>query len=134
MAPGYAAVGIYLPGSDRPTLMSANGRVIVFDTPEVARHFLPLLGGGRPGCWDTEEETICFAPIDRDGVNRACILTGYDPYNLPPGLPVRSETRQKEWRRHVHWAHWWTDCGGNLTRRADGTFANTALGEERHAP
>lgn len=128
MNPGYAAIGIYAPGADRPALMSANGRVILFDTPAVARSFLPALGGGRRDLWAADGETVCFAPLDPRGVNRACVLTGYDPYNLPPGLPVRSEVRSREWRGHVHYAAWWRDAG-QMVRRPDGTFANLAIGE-----
>jgi hypothetical protein len=129
MNPGYAAVGIYLAGEDRPTLMSANGRVIVFDTPVVARNFLPVLGAGRHDVWDLASERVWFTPIDPRGVNRAVILTDYDPYNLPPGLPIRSEVRHREWRNHVHYSAWWRDIG-QMVQRADGTWANTAIGEE----
>jgi len=126
--PDYAAVGIYRSGQARPSLLSANGKVIVFDTPQMARHVLPLLGGGRIAAWDADKETVCFTPIDPQGVNRACILTGYDPYHLPAGLPLRSETRLRAWRNHVMWQHVFADCG-QMRRRVDGTFANTALGE-----
>lgn len=108
-APAYAAIGIYLAGKDRPTLMTANGKVILFDTPGVAKDFLPIVGGGRLPSLSADGEEVCFLPIDPDGVNRACVLTGYDPYNLPPGLPIRSETRGLDWRSHIHWAAWWRD-------------------------
>ncbi len=42
--PSFAAIGIYAPGQSKPSLMSANSRVIVFDHAEQARQYLPLLG------------------------------------------------------------------------------------------
>ena len=113
MNPGYAVIGIYLTGENRPSLMSAKGRVIVFDTPQMAIEFMPLLGGGRITRWSEDGETAFWSPLDLRGVNRAAVLTGYDPYHLPPGAPTPSESLIRGWRHHVHWAQWWADCGGN---------------------
>lgn len=104
-APGYAVIGIYRPGQSQPSLMSHHGRVIVFDTPEMARNYLPQLGGGRPTRWK-DRDTAYWLPLQPKGVNRAVVLTDYDVYNLPPGAPIRSETRGRDWQRHVIWSQW----------------------------
>ena len=101
-SPGFAAIGIYH-SDDRLTLLSSGGRVIVFDTPAVARHFLPALRPGAIDYWSADVETVWFSPIAPGYINRAAIITNYDPYNLPPGLPVCSEVHAQEWRRHVYW-------------------------------
>ena len=88
MNPGYAVIGIYHAAEDRPSLMSSDGRVIVFDTPQMAVEFLPLLGGGRITQWSADGETACWSPVEPQGVNRASVLTNYDPYDMPPGAPV----------------------------------------------
>ena len=125
--PAYAAIGIYRPGQAKPSLMSVQGKIVVFDHAGQARDHLPLLGGGRVTRWEGVE-TAYWLPLDLNGVNRACILTGYDPYNLPPGMPIQSETRSREWRGHVHAAYVFHDCG-QMARRRDGSWANLALGE-----
>lgn len=102
-APSYAAIGIYPPGDSKPSLLSKHNKVIVFDTPQMAKEFLPILGDGRLEHWSPDGESVSFTPILPNGVNRAVILTDYDVYNLPPGTPVRSESRLLEWRHHIHW-------------------------------
>jgi hypothetical protein len=125
--PAYAAIGIYQPGQTKPSLMSVKGRIVVFDHPSQAADYLPLLGGGRVTQW-VDGENVFWLPLDPRGTNRACILTDYDPHSLPPGMPVPSETRGKEWKGHVHAAYVFHDCG-QMVQRADGSWANTALGE-----
>jgi hypothetical protein len=102
-APGYAVIAIYPPGALHPSLLSKNNKVIVFDTPAMAREFLPILGEGRICYFSGDGESVTFAPVDPKGVNRASVLTHYDVYNLPPGTPVRSETKGREWKRHIHY-------------------------------
>jgi hypothetical protein len=131
-ATGYAVIGVYHAGESKPSLLSGNGRVIIFDTPQMAIDFLPLLGRGRLTRWSDGGETASWLPLEREGINRASVLTGYDPYNLPPGAPVPSESPIREWRNHVHWMHWYADCGGNLVENSDGTYSNLAIGEEKH--
>jgi hypothetical protein len=126
--PPHAVIGIYGPGQTRPALMSSNGRVVVFDHAAQARQYLPLLGAGRPTRWSSRDE-VYWLPLDPEGINRACVITEYDPYNLPPGLPVRSETRGREWRHHIHMLYVFHDAG-QMRQRADGSWANLALGEE----
>src|ERR1041384_6037682 len=99
--PGYAAVAVYLAGKDHPTLLNVDGRVVIFDTPEMARWAMPQLGGGRPASWSDDREWIYFNPISTVGVNRACVVTDYDVYNLPPNHPVLSEARGRDWKRHI---------------------------------
>lgn len=106
-APPYAAIGIYKPGENHPSLMCFENKVVVFDHAEMAKQALPLLGNGRICCWDTDGETVFFTPIEPDGINRACVLTNYDVYNLPPGLPVLSETKLMAWKHHIIWSEWW---------------------------
>ena len=125
MGPGFAAIGIYLPGRTRPSLMSVAGRVVVFDHAAQAADYLPLLGGGRVTHW-ADGETVCWSPLDLQGVNRACILREYNPYSLPPGLAIPSETRGKEGRHHVHAAYIFHDCG-QMAQETDGTLTNLAL-------
>lgn len=126
--PAHAVIGIYLAGQTRPTLMSAHGRVVVFDHAMQARQYLPLLGRGRPTRWASPDEAY-WLPLAPEGVNRACVITEYDPYNLPPGLPVRSETRGREWRDHIHMMYVF-HATGQMQQRQDGSWANLALGEE----
>ncbi len=104
-APGYAVIGIFKSGNDKPSLMSYEGRVIVFDHPQQARDYLPLLGNGRITQW-ADCDTVSWMPLDPDGVNRAVIITEYDVYNLPPGHIVRSEVKSMAWVRHMPWAEW----------------------------
>ena len=103
--PGYAAIGIYEYGKSHPTRMSSNNRVIVFDTPRQAFQFMPQLGEGRITRWKLNNEEAYWLPMEPGKVNRACILTGYDVYNLPPGM--RSETKMMAWRYHVPFAEWY---------------------------
>ena len=123
--PLFAAIGIYRAGSSRPSLMSVGGKIVVFDHAVQARQYAPLLGGGRVTRWQ-DAETAYWLPLDVNGVNRVCIVTDYDPYSLPPGLPVLSETHGREWRGHVHAAHVFHDCG-QMQRQADGSWRNLAL-------
>lgn len=126
---GYIAIGVYKAGSDSASLLAASNRqIILFDTKLIAQQFLPLLGLGRSYIWGADGESIFFLPIDPTGVNHYDILTGYDPYNLPPGMPdgIRSETKGREWKHHIHWAHVFTDCG-QYVRQPDGTLINTAI-------
>lgn len=126
---GYVVIGVYAVGSDRASLLCApNGKVVVFDTVAIAQQVLPLFGMGRSYRWSHEGERINFTPLVLEGFNRCDILTGYDPYNLPAGMPdrVRSETKGKGWKFHIHWSHVYTDCG-QMVRKPDGTVVNTAL-------
>ena len=124
----YCVFGVYPFGSDKASLASVHGRVIVADTQEQARSYAPLFGGDRLTVWDEAEETCWFTPLDPNGLSRVCILTGYDPHHTPPNAPVLSETVGKEWRRHVHATYVFDDCG-QMYRRSDGSIANLALGE-----
>lgn len=105
--------------------MSVEGMVVVFDHAQQAADYMPLLGGGRVTRWQ-DAETAYWLPLDVNGVNRACILRDYDPYNLPPGLPVQSEAHGREWRQHIHAAYVFHDCG-QMERQADGSYQNTML-------
>jgi hypothetical protein len=127
----YCAVAVYPTGSRSAQILSVGGRVVLFDTLEIARNFLPQLGTGRHTLWSGDGETAFWPELDAQGISRADVVTGYDPYQLPGGMPrgIASETRGREWRCHVMWSHVFTDCGGNLARRSDGTLANVALGE-----
>ena len=140
MKPAYAVMGIYLPGQTKPQIMSAKGKVILFDTREVAINFAPKLADGRIDFWEADGETVSFAPLDPKGVNRACVLTGYDPFDAPIGLNIQSadgkrvykihsEARGREWKHHVMFSHVFFDCG-QMAKQADGTMVNLALGEQ----
>ena len=105
----YAAVGVYW--ADRPEtpeFLAVDGRMVVFDTAEIARQTLPRLGAGRAESWDAARETVSFAPPLVTGFNRLAIFTGYDPYDVPNGFRskgIRSEARGLDWRWHVYWRH-----------------------------
>lgn len=105
----YCAVGVYWADRpDAPELLAVEGRMVVFDTLEIARQTLPRLGGGRPEIWDAAKETVSFLPIAPTGFNRLAIITGYDPYDVPTGLRskgILSEAHGRDWRRHVYWRH-----------------------------
>lgn len=122
---GYAVVGIYPLGGGKPQLMTSHGKIVLFDTREIAQGVIPLLGAGRRYTWSADGDTITFLEVDPAGVNRAVILTEYDPYDLPPGMPVPSETRLMDWRNHVMWSYVFTDCG-QMQQQADGTWLNLA--------
>ena len=105
--------------------MSVGGKIVVFDHAVQARQYVPLLGGGRVTRWQ-DADTAYWLPLELNGVNRVCIVTDYDPYSLPPGLPVASETHGREWRGHVHAAL----CVPRLrtdAAQADGSWHNLAL-------
>lgn len=101
--PGYAAVRIWINGE--ASWMAAQGRTIVFDTPRQAKMFLPQLGEGRVTRWTPDGETCYWLELWPGKVSKAQVITGYDVYNLPPGL--RSEARSMAWRWHVAAAEWW---------------------------
>src|SRR2546421_5202166 len=95
----YAAVAVFSPRSGRWELMSDGGRVIVFDTAEVAWNWLPLLGSGRPYSADARSLSLCFLELSSTAPNCARVVMPYDPGEKAP------------WRRHVMWGEWWN--GGN---------------------
>lgn len=95
MIPTYAAIAVFSPRTQRWELMSDRGRVIVFDTAEVAWNWLPLLGGGRPYVSDVRTLSLCFLEISSVAPNRARVVTPYRPDENHP------------WRRHVIWSEWW---------------------------
>ncbi len=95
MSPGYAAVEVVSPISGMWELMSAGGRVIVFDTAQVAFEWLPLLGSGRPCSLDARSLSVCFQVISNVHPNRARVAPNYDPGEKAP------------WKRHIIWTDWW---------------------------
>ena len=99
MMPGYAAVMVFSPRSESWELMSCGGRVIVFDTAEVAWNWLPLLGSGRPYRADSRSLSLWFLEVSSTAPNRARVVTPYEPGERQP------------WRRHVIWSEWWKTGG-----------------------
>ncbi len=95
----YAAISVYSPRTHRWELMSSGGRIIVFDTAEMAWNWLPLLGGGRPYVSDARSLSLCFVEISSAAPNRARVVS---PYRLDENQP---------WRRHVIWSEWWNNGG-----------------------
>ncbi len=95
----YAAVAVFSPASRRWELMSSGGRVIVFDTAEMAWNWLPLLGSGRPYSADARSLSLCFMELSATAPNRARVVT---PYHPDEGQP---------WKRHVIWTEWWDGRG-----------------------
>lgn len=126
--PGYAVIAVYKPGNSDPSILSASGKILIFDTPTVAKQFIGQLGNGRIAHYSVDEETVTWSPILRNEPNKAVVLTGYDPYDTPPGA-IRSEVRLMPWKRHAIW----TDAlvnRGQIVTCSDGTMANIALGDE----
>ncbi|MEP6756650.1 MAG: hypothetical protein ABJA67_14185 [Chthonomonadales bacterium] len=76
--------------------MSSGGRVIVFDTAEIAWNWLPLLGGGREYRLDRQKGEIWFLELKPGHPNRAKLISPYDPGESYP------------WKRHVIWTEWWS--------------------------
>src|SRR5438128_5587066 len=99
--PVYTVIGVWFRGEEHPTLLSSNDRIIVFDTPQMARDFTHRLGGGRRTMWASEDDAF-WPVLTPTGVNRAVILWNYDPYDAPHG---RSESRLHEWKHHIIWVH-----------------------------
>ncbi len=95
MTPDYAAVMVWSLRSGRWELMSDGGRVIVFDTAEVAWNWLPLLGSGRPYRADSRSLSLWFLEVSSTAPNRARVVTPYRPDENQP------------WTRHVIWTEWW---------------------------
>lgn len=95
-------------------LVSSHKKVVVFDTPAMAKEFAPRLGDGRITMWDAEGETCSWFPQNVNGINSVSILTNYDPYNLPPAAPVPSETPLKSWKYHIMWNLWFSDQYSNV--------------------
>lgn len=108
--PSYAAIVLFYAGKDVPQLMCSKNRVVVFDTEEHARHFAPLLRDGCTALWNSAEDYLWWVLPDgtlpTEGLRGAAIATDYDVYDLPPNHPVRSETRLRSWKRHVHYGVW----------------------------
>ncbi len=105
----YCVVGFYKPGESRVSLISSNGKVIVFDTPLLAYEIVNTnFRDQRSMIWDSKKEQAYLIPVLPDRINRYVLITPYDIYNLPPGLPIKSETRNMAWKYHVHWAQWWS--------------------------
>jgi len=105
----YCIVGLfYADSGDQPDFLSFEGRLVTFDTLQIAQDFLPLLGGGRLYSQDVARETFTFSPISRKSFNRAVIYTGYDPYDVPNGFRTKgvySEGHGQDWKHHVYWGH-----------------------------
>ena len=95
MNPDYAAVAVFSPVTRKWELMSDGGRIIVFDTTEVAWNWLPLLGGGRPYSADARSLSLCFMELSTTAPNRARVVTPYVPGETQP------------WERHIIWSDWW---------------------------
>jgi hypothetical protein len=120
---GYCVVGVFYPHApDSVQLVAIDGKVLVWSTVEEARNVAPRLGAGRLEHWSADRETICWTPLYRQGFNRASILTGYDPYDVPNGfrrMGIWSEAEGREWRSHILWTNVarelldWADAQGD---------------------
>ena len=95
MRPDYAAVAVMSVITGKWELLSCGGRVVVFDTAEMAWHWLPTLGQGRIGIEDRSRMSLCFAEISRELPNRSYVVSPYHPEESQP------------WGRHIIW----TDLG-----------------------
>lgn len=104
----YCAIALYPAGKGAPVWLHQDGHIVVFDTKANAQDVLENLAAGRQTRWDRIAERCYYEPLDPTpgAINRAVIVTDYDPYHLPAGHPVRSETHGKSWQRHLHWSQW----------------------------
>ena len=89
--PDYAAVLVVSPVSGQWELMSVKGRVVVFDTAQMAWEWLPTLGQGRISSSDEKRLSVSFLELSAFLPNRARVVT---PYALGEATP---------WKRHVIW-------------------------------
>jgi len=97
--PDYAAVMVVSPVSGCWELMSSGGRIVIFDTAQVAWEWLPLLGQGRLYTADEQAGSIRFHELSGVLPNRARVVSPYRPDEPFP------------WRSHVIWSDWWSDLG-----------------------
>ena len=120
----YCVLGWYPNGQSDVRLISAKGKVILCETEQHAKDCLQFMSGGRLAMW--RKDHVYYQPIEKNAINHACVITGYDPYDLPPNAPVPSETHLKGWKNHV--LHWlvFHDCG-QLEVHEDGSFINHAI-------
>lgn len=138
----YVVIGLYPSGaahsagpvdpaeaaSSGARLMAVDGKIVLFDTVEIAQQWIPQLGMGRQTHFSRDGETAYWTPMDPNGINRAVLLTGYNPHSLPPNMPggILSETLGREWRHHVMWSAAFYDVG-QILQKKDGSLINTAL-------
>jgi hypothetical protein len=127
----YCAVSWYRHGQETPSLFTVDNKVIIFDTLAIAQNFLPILGDGRTPVWNAAGDVLCFLEIDPKGMNKLEIITDYDVYDLPAGMPpgIRSETKTQEWKYHIHWGLVFNDVG-QVKRNKEGKVINNALSTE----
>jgi hypothetical protein len=96
---------------DHPEFLAVEGRLLLFDTLEIARQTVPRFGSGRQEVWDAAREVIQFLPaaLPHSGAfNRISLYPGYDPYDVPNGFRAKgvySEGRGRDWRSHIYWRH-----------------------------
>ncbi len=89
--PDYAAVMVLSPVSGQWELMTVHGRVVVFDTAQMAWEWLPTLGQGRVSSSNERERSMAFLEISCLLPNRARVVSSYA---LGEAIP---------WKRHVIW-------------------------------
>jgi len=92
MRPDYAAVMVVSAVTGKWELLSVKGRVVVFDTAQVAWEWLPTLGQGRISLTNEKGLSLCFAEISRTLPNRARVVSPYFPQETQP------------WRKHLIWS------------------------------
>lgn len=131
---GYVAAAWYPWGKSTASLLAVGGKIVLFDTKEIARNFLPILGEGRFASWSEDGETLVFTPFLPEKMNKVVLITDYDPYNLPAQMPggIRSETKLMGWKSHIMFAHAFLDCGQHEIR--DGKVFNTLVDERFQTP
>ena len=103
----YAVIAIFWAHTPTsPQILCINDKVVIFDTPGLAKEFLGRLGGGRRMICGADGETASYIPLNPKGYNRAIVITGYDPYDVPKGLTnIHSEAKGMDWKSHVHWSN-----------------------------
>jgi hypothetical protein len=89
--PDYAAIALVSPVSGKWELMSVKGRVVVFDTAQMAWEWLPMLGQGRICRADERALSVTFLEVSATLPNRARVVCPYAPGEAMP------------WKHHVIW-------------------------------
>lgn len=126
-ARSYAVLAVKYGANTSFSLLANKGRVVVFDTPAIAKEFVRRLGQGRRTYWKRDEETAFWRPYLLDAFNEASVIVDYDPYELPPNSPVPQESMLRSWQHHILWNILWDSQF--VSQNRDGKLIHEATGE-----
>ena len=108
----YTAAAVHWADApDHPEFLAVEGKILLFDTLDIARQTIPRLGSGRMERWDSDQESLTLLPelpAGSGGFNKISLFHGYDPYDVPNGFRAKgvySEAVGRDWRHHIYWSH-----------------------------